>query len=224
MAEELKFNKGDIVKFMGGKYYTRPNGLVYFLAKPGDVKIDSIMKNASHPYHIVPALKSETSVKGWVTEEQLIEQKHKLQVVSVSFKNNKDVRIAMPKDAEDEFIVTSFPWEDKEWIAVFRPKNLLMADKLAHAAEIACAKKHFDANHIYRATFINSIGNAAEIDFPQEITVKSLIQSGLFHHFSSDFYLKEKKHLRRGDILLSRTESAIVLSNGTESSKQMPFK
>ena len=224
MAEELKFKKGDIVELVGTKRFVRPNGITYFSVKPGLAKVDAVLASAEHPYHLIPVDGSETNINGWVNEDEVKEHKKEVKVVAISFKNNKDVRIAYAVNTESGLDILSSPWEDRDWVAVFRPRDPETAEKFAHMSESACAKKHFGSTHVYKTTFIDIIGMAANIKLPEDISIKTLIQSGDFHFFTSDFYVKEKKYLRRGDILLNNKMSAIVLSNGKESSKQMPFK
>jgi len=223
MAEELKFKKGDIVELVDNKHFTRPNGLAYFSVKPGLAKIDAVLKNAKHPYHLIPAEGSESTVKGWVDADEIKEYKKEPKVVAISFKKNKDVRIAYAENTDNGLDILNAPWNNKNWIAVFRPRDPKTAEKLAHMAEVACAKKHFSSARVYQTTFIDILGMAAELNFPEDITIKSLIQTGDFYYFTSDYYLKENTYLRRGDILIGSNTSALALSNGKESAKQMPF-
>ena len=226
MAEELKFKKGDIVDFIGKKHYTRPGGKVYFTVKPGVAKIDAVMHNGiEHPYHLIPADK-ETTVHGWVDEDEIAGiHKKEVKIKSISFRNSKSVRIAFAENTERDVVVSSSNWNDQEWIAVFRPRDPEDAEKFAHMAEVACVKKTFNEKaRIFKTTFIEIMGYATGIELPETITIKSMIQSGLFHCFVSDYYTKEDTYLRRGDILLGANNSAVVLSNGKESKKQMPFK
>lgn len=65
----LKFNKGDIVKFVGGTHYGSANAVSGSAVKASKAKITAISKNAKHPYHIRAVNdKGEfvSGVYGWV--------------------------------------------------------------------------------------------------------------------------------------------------------------
>lgn len=48
----LKFNKGDIVQFAGGKHYKSSTALTGSAVKASKAKITAISTNAKHPYHL----------------------------------------------------------------------------------------------------------------------------------------------------------------------------
>lgn len=221
----MKFKQGDTVNFIGTRHYTRPNGKVYFTVKPGVVTINAIMESeVAHPYHILAEPDSTSNANGWVAEQDLKEIPKKEELKIVSLANSRTVKIAYAKNTNDGIDIVSSNWEDQKWIAVFRPKDPEVASKLAHMAEVASAKKHFETvAQVLATTFIDICADAANIPIAEYITRNSLIRSGLFTEFTSDYYTKQRHYLRRGDILLSETNSAIVLSNGKDSAKQMPI-
>ena len=223
MSEEYK--KGDLVKFVGSRYYTRPAGKIYFPTKEGIARIDAIMKNSLHPYHLVPVQNGGTEVRGWVNEEDLAGH-HKIKIDklnAISFKNSNKVKIAYAINTNENIIMSTADWNDQEWRFVCRPIDETEAEKLAHMAEVAAARRTYDnIARIYKTTFIEIIGMAAGLDLPEQITRSSLVRTGRFKCFNNPVYLKEDSFLRRGDILLGAKNSAIVLSNGTNSFRTVP--
>lgn len=218
----MKYKIGDIVDFIGTRYYTRPNGKVFFSAKPGIARIDAIMENeVPHPYHLIAEPNGGTTIKGWVTESDFKIRPKESELKVVSLANSPIVKIAYAKNLEDGIDIVSSKWEDQKWTAVFRPKNIEDAEKIAHMAEVACAKGHFSDMQAYATTFVEICFNSANPPTDHNVNKTMLIRSGLYFNFDSDFYLKDDQYLRRGDILLGDSGSAIVLSSGKNSSKQM---
>lgn len=221
MKEETpKFKKGDLVNIIGKKQFTTPTGKVYFSMKPGVAKIDAIMPgDVKHPYHLVAIDNSTSNVKGWVSEEDFELKPEEKQIESISFAKSKNSKIAFAKNTTDgiEMLVTN--WKDENWTAVFRPRDPQTAEKIAKMAEAGCAKKHFSDVFAYSTTFIEICLDAANVPVGDIVNKQSLISSGLFSCFTEEEYTNRALYLRRGDILLSNNNSAVVLSDGLKASQ-----
>ncbi len=151
-------------------------------------------------------------------------------------------------------------WYNKPWIAVIRPKDIKVAKKIAKAMEDACANDNIGYDQSKRTTLFDKAQkrdwnisaikgkcstdcsalvsvcvNAAGISVSKDIYTgneqTSLMNTGKFVLYKSPDYLTSSDKLRRGDILLGRGHTAIVLGNGAKagqvielSEKQKPHK
>jgi len=70
-SSKKEFEKGDLVKFKGGKHYIYADKDKGSDAKPGVAKITIIKRGAKHPYHIVRVANTGTNVFGWVDEDTI---------------------------------------------------------------------------------------------------------------------------------------------------------
>lgn len=221
--EPITYKKGDIVDFIGTRHYTKPNNLVYFSAKPGTAKVLSVIPSATHPIYLSAESNGGSTVEGWVnadTIKRIHEEPKKLEVVSCA--KSKIVKIATAQDTDNGIEIITKPWKDENWTICYRPKNPKDAEKLAHMAEVGATKKKFSGVHVEPSTFAEICIYAAGFDF-DDVNDKILIQSGLFYPLKTDYYLKQFRYLRRGDILFGSHNSAIVLSNGPASAEQKPI-
>lgn len=217
VKKKTKFVKGDLVDFIGKRHYTTSNGKVYFSVGPGVAKVTAVSKDAKHPYHLVATENSKSKVDGWV-EEKDIQGIHKTESIKpVSFENNKKVKICTAAAKDENIEIEAFDWINTGWIAVCRPKKSEKAEALAKAAETCCAKKNIEDIKMTTTVLLDICTEAASLPINGNINKNSLVNSGMFNAFTSDDYLKSADYLRRGDILLSGTNSAIVLSNGKKS-------
>lgn len=219
--EPIKYKNGDVVDFVGKVHYTRPTGKVYFSVKPGVAKVLSVIDNADHPIYLQAEPNSTSNVSGWVnidTIKGIHQEPAKVEIVSYS--KSKIVKMASAKDTETGIEITAIPWQDQEWTAVYRPRDPKLAERIAHMAEIGCAKRNFSNIFVAPTTLAEICLEAVEISM--DVTKANLIASGLFYCFESEYYLTQFRYLRRGDILLGKTNSAIILSNGPASSEQKP--
>lgn len=240
-----KFSKGDIVNLFGTKHFTKPNGKVFFTIKPGVAKITAVMKKAKHPYYLVAEADSESTVHGWVNEEDIALYEKKT-FETISYKEDKDVKICFAKSEKEP--ITIQDWNDQTWLSVCRCKDVDKAEKIAATAEDAFANKNiqfseaqtvslfkaaldkqFNLKEINKevetdkASFLTVCLNAAEVSVFIDMTLSSakdlLINTGEFFCFTGDDYTLTSDFLRRGDILLGSKCGAIVLSNGNRSNE-----
>lgn len=220
MENSTQYKRGDIVKFIGTKHFKAPNSKVFFTIKPGIAKVSAVSPTGQHPYHLVAEPNSGSTVKGWVNEEDIagLHKASKLKVVS--FADSNDVKIAFGINIQNQLVIKAGSWVAANWVAVFRPKDVKVAESLANVAEIGCAKESFGNVQVYPTTFIEICGEAAKLPIAEDMSKTALVNSGMFYHFTSDEYLAQSDYLRRGDLLLSDKTSAVVLSNGKKSEQQ----
>jgi hypothetical protein len=135
-------------------------------------------------------------------------------------------------------------WYSKPWTSVIRPKDSNVAEKIAKAMEQACANDNIGYDQNQRTTLytqakamnwdISKIttkcecdcsslvavcANAAGISVSKDIytgnELKALDATGDFTILAEAKYISRSDYLKRGDILLGKGHTAIVLSNGT---------
>jgi hypothetical protein len=135
-------------------------------------------------------------------------------------------------------------WYNKPWIAVIRPKDSTVAEKIATAMEAACANDNIGYDQSQRTTLFtlakaanwNIAGiktkcetdcsalvavcvNAAGISVSKDIYTgneKAALQNtGKFTVLTGSEYIAKSDNLKRGDILLASGHTAVVLSNGS---------
>lgn len=205
--KEVAFPKGSIVKFSGKQYFTQPNGKIHFSVSPGEAEVVAVMKNAKYPYYLIATRNSESNIKGWVTEEDIAGLVDKKQIEVVSFADSRQVKICIIKTIDNNMNIISENWEDQNWTELYRAKDPVNAEKIAATAEDACAKKNLKELNS-KSALINLCLKATKVKNDEEVTQLSLIKTGLFNCFTSDFYTKKVDFLRRGDILISSTYSA----------------
>lgn len=136
-------------------------------------------------------------------------------------------------------------WYNGSWIAVFRPKDASVAEKIAKTCEQACANNHIGYDQHQRTTLfveaknknwdLSKITKDVETDCSALVSVcinaagitiskdmwtgneESLIKkTGKFDILKENKYLTSSDYLKRGDILLKSGHTVIVLSNGTK--------
>lgn len=142
-------------------------------------------------------------------------------------------------------------WYSKPWTAVIRPKDRAAAEKIAKAMEQACANDRIGYDQGQRTTLFaqaQACGwdlsritapcetdcsalvavcvNAAGISVSKDIYTgneKSALQAtGKFEIFTGADYIGASGKLKRGDILLGKGHTAVVLSDGTNAGPAAP--
>lgn len=135
-------------------------------------------------------------------------------------------------------------WYNKPWIAVIRPNNKKVAEKIAKAMEQACANDNIGYDQNERTTLyaqakakgwdlskittkcetdcsalvavcVNAAGIAVSKDIYTGNEKQALVNTGKFKSHTDKKYLTSDKCLKRGDILLASGHTAVVLSNGS---------
>lgn len=136
-------------------------------------------------------------------------------------------------------------WYNGSWIAVFRPKDATVAEKIAKTCEQACANNHIGYDQYQRTTLfaeaknknwdLSKITKDVETDCSALVSVcinaagitiskdmwtgneESLIKkTEKFDILKESKYLTSSNYLKRGDILLKSGHTVIVLSNGAK--------
>lgn len=136
-------------------------------------------------------------------------------------------------------------WYNKPWIAVIRPKDSKIAGKIAAAMEQACANNRIGYDQSQRTTLFEQAKrkkwdiskittkcetdcsalvavcvNAAGISVSKDIYTGNeqsvLKNTGKFKVFTESKYVSNDDYLKRGDILLAKGHTAIVLSDGNK--------
>lgn len=140
-------------------------------------------------------------------------------------------------------------WYDKPWTNVFRPKSSSVAEKIAVACTQGCENKNIGYDQGQRTTlyteaekvgfdlskittpcetdcsaFVAVCVNAAGIKVSKHMYTGSelgiLRQTGKFDIFTTDDYCRSSEKLRRGDILLGKGHTAMVLTNGAKAEEE----
>ena len=141
-------------------------------------------------------------------------------------------------------------WYDKPWIAVIRPNDKKVAEKIAKTMEQACANNNIGYDQNERTTLYTQAKakgwdlskittkcetdcsalvavcvNAAGIEVSKDIYTgnekQTLVNTGKFKAHTDKKYLTSDKYLKRGDILLASGHTAVVLEDGSgETPKQ----
>ena len=137
-------------------------------------------------------------------------------------------------------------WYNRPWNLMFRPKNAIVAEKIAVAMEQACANDNIGYNQNNRTTLydaakeknwdISKITKKVDCDCSSLVAVccnaaglsvskdnwtgaqkDNLMKTGAFTMYSTNQYVAQADYLKRGDILLYEGHhTAIVLSNGSK--------
>lgn len=205
---DMKFKRGDIIKFTGKHQYRDPRSRVFFFAKPGLAQIGAIMPNdVKHPYYLTPIDNREekaADVKGWVDEKDITEYVKPIKITPVSFVNSKKVKIAFSTSENKDLMIECSNWSDKNWYLVCRPKDIQLKEEIAAQAESAFAQ------HLLNEKFIEYVLGENR---PSEYSKKEFTKTGLFHCYTDMSFLKNDRNLQRGDILIGPSIKAVVLSN-----------
>lgn len=135
-------------------------------------------------------------------------------------------------------------WYNKPWIAVIRPNDKKVAEKIAKAMEQACANNNIGYDQNERTTLyaqakakgwdLSKITTKCETDCSALVAVcvnaagitvskdiytgnekQALVNTGKFKAHTDKKYLTSDKYLKRGDILLADGHTAVALSNGS---------
>lgn len=135
-------------------------------------------------------------------------------------------------------------WYNKPWIAVIRPNDKKIAEKIAKTMEQACANDNIGYDQTERTTLftqakakgwdlskiktkcetdcsalvavcVNAAGVAVSKDIYTGNEKQILVNTGKFKAYTDKKYLTSDKYLKRGDILLASRHTAVVLSNGS---------
>lgn len=135
-------------------------------------------------------------------------------------------------------------WYNKPWIAVIRPNDKKVAEKIAKAMEQACANDNIGYDQNERTTLyaqakakgwdlskittkcetdcsalvavcVNAAGIAVSKDIYTGNEKQTLVNTGKFKAHTDKKYLTSDKYLKRGDILLASGHTAVVLSSGS---------
>ena len=142
--------------------------------------------------------------------------------------------------------VCSHGWVDKGWNKMIRPKNSMVAEKIARAMEQACQNNHigydqkertslyflarevgWDLSKITKncetdcsalvAVCVNAAGIPVSKDMYTGNEAKVLKDTGHFTVYTDIKYLGSDMYLKRGDILLKEgSHTAVVLTNGSK--------
>ena len=134
-------------------------------------------------------------------------------------------------------------WYNKPWTCVFRPKDSRVAEKIAKAMEQACANSKVGYDQNQRTTLyakakavnwdLSKITEACECDCSSLVAVcvnaagiavskdiytgnekAALEATGAFTTLTASMYTGKADCLQRGDILLGKGHTAVVLTNG----------
>ena len=134
-------------------------------------------------------------------------------------------------------------WYNKPWTSVIRPKSATVAEKIATAMEQACANNNIGYDQSQRTTLFaqakaNSwnlskitvrcetdcsalvavVVNCAGIPVSKDIytgnELQALKATDKFNIYTSADYISNDNKLKRGDILLGKGHTAVVLSDG----------
>lgn len=135
-------------------------------------------------------------------------------------------------------------WYSKPWTSVIRPKDGNVAEKIATAMEQACANDNIGYDQYQRTTLytqakalnwdiskvttkcecdcsslvavcVNASGISVSKDIYTGNELKALEATGGFTILTEAKYISRSDYLKRGDILLGKGHTAVVLSNGT---------
>lgn len=219
----MKYSRGDIVDFIGTRYYTRPNGKVFFTVTPGVAKVIAAMDaEVQCPYRLAPIVNGKTTVNGWVSEKDIIGIHKKYDIEDVTFDDSEIVKICYAKVNKEEKAICCENWSDKNWIAACRPRNFITAGRILNAARKMYAEQIIPKTE---KDFVKDCLEEADIFMEETMDLNGFIRTGLFNCLTSKYYTKEAQYLRRGDILLGEDYFAIVLSSGINFKKAMiPIK
>ena len=142
-------------------------------------------------------------------------------------------------------------WYSKPWTSVIRPKDSAAAEKIAKAMEQACANDKIGYDQYQRTTLytqakalnwdLSKITTACECDCSSLVAVcvnaagitvskdiytgnelSALKATGGFTVFTDSEYIGKSDKLKRGDILLGKGHTAIVLSDGSAAGSTAP--
>lgn len=134
-------------------------------------------------------------------------------------------------------------WYSKPWTSVIRPKDSAQAEKIAKAMEQACANDNIGYDQYQRTTLYTQAKalnwDISKIDTPCECDCSSLVAvcvnaagivvskdiytgnekaalsaTGAFAALTDSKYVGKADYLKRGDILLGKGHTAIVLTDG----------
>jgi hypothetical protein len=140
-------------------------------------------------------------------------------------------------------------WYNKPWIALFRAKDPEQAEKIAQAMEAACENDCIGYDQFERTTLyerakkakwdLSAITKPCETDCSALVAVcvnaagipvskdiytgnmkKSLNDTGAFECITDGAVLSDSKQMRRGDILLGKGHTVIVLGKENEINKK----
>lgn len=136
-------------------------------------------------------------------------------------------------------------WYDKKWLCCIRAKDRKVADRIAKAMEQAVANDKIGYDQDQRTTCydrakevgwdLSKITTACECDCSSLVAVcvnaagisvsqhiwtgneeAALLATGAFESMRESNYLTQDAYLARGDILVSNSHTAIVLTNGSK--------
>lgn len=142
-------------------------------------------------------------------------------------------------------------WYNKPWTSVIRPKNANEAEKIARAMEQACANDNIGYDQYQRTTLftqakaknwdlskinvkcetdcsalvavcVNCAGISVSKDMYTGNELQALKNTGKFVVYTSSAYISSSTKLKRGDILLGKGHTAIVLSDGSKATIVKP--
>lgn len=140
--------------------------------------------------------------------------------------------------------VCTRPYYVKPWIAVYRPKSSIIADRMAHAMEQACANDNIGYDMNQRTTLfalaqaanwnlskvktkcetdcsalVAVCANAAGLPISKDMYTGNeracLMGTGQFTEYTDSSHIASDMYLKRGDVLLAPSHTAIVLTNGS---------
>ena len=142
---------------------------------------------------------------------------------------------------KQEVVITN--WYNDRWIAVYRPKNVIHAEKIAKLVEEVCKNDKVGYSQYSRYTLFNQLSNngynvsrltacncdcsslvmtacrSVGITVPKAMITATedndLMKTGNFTRYITADYLNNSAKLKRGDILLKVGHTAVVLSDGT---------
>lgn len=136
-------------------------------------------------------------------------------------------------------------WYNKPWIAVIRPNDAAVAEKIAKAMEQAAVNDNIGYDQYQRTTLftqakannwdiskvkvkcetdcsalvavcVNAAGIAVSKDIYTGNEKAALVDTGKFKAITESKYVGSSNYLKRGDVLLGSGHTAVVLSNGSK--------
>ena len=159
-----------------------------------------------------------------------------------SLDENKNINGGSAGDQTQKEVCTR-SWYSKPWTSVIRPKDSNVAERIAKAMEQACANDNIGYDQHQRTTLytqakevnwdLSKVGkcecdcsslvavcvNASGIKVSKDIytgnELKALEATGGFTIHTEAKYISRSDYLKRGDILLGKGHTAVVLSDGT---------
>lgn len=148
--------------------------------------------------------------------------------------------------------VCRWSWYDKPWTSIIRPKKRSVAKKIAQAMEDICDNNNVGYDQGQRTT-LYSLAKSLNWDFSKIMTkcecdcsslvavcvnaagikvskdmytgneAKLLMDTGAFELVDETYKYKKPLYLQRGDILLGKGHTAVVLNDGSRLTREIEY-